>query len=132
MNIKLIILTLAAACGLAAQGLPPKQILQIPFAFDFGSAKMSAGSYELSRDSLSKGITTRKRQAGQAANIFAVSWDQKLNADNGVTFQVLGDKYLMVGSSDARTGLQYKLTRSRRLKEFAKGQPPEYVHIAAR
>lgn len=132
MNTKMMILAFAAACGLAAQSMEPRQVVQIPFAFEFQGKAMPAGTYEVQRNSLSKGVLLRNAQTGAAAHAHAAGWDRTPNAGNGIVFQKTAAGYTMISIREASTEMTYNLHQSRKQKEMARQGTPETVFIATR
>ena len=129
MNVKLIILAVAATCGLAAQ---TRLTAQIPFPFEFQGKSLAAGSYEITRTSVPDRIVIRNADTGSALASVSAGTDEKRSAKNGLLFLKAGDSYFLQAVEVAATGAAYNIPRSRKHMEAARNRTAQTIYLAAR
>lgn len=127
MSTKVIVLAIAASCGLAAQ---TRMTAEIPFAFEFNGQEMAAGTYEINRAPLPGTIVLRNRTAGTAVMAMWMGADAKPGARRGLIFQKVGRSYFLRSVIDQAMETAYNVPVSPKQAELARRQGSDPVFVA--
>ena len=109
----------------------PKMRIHVPFAFEAGGARLPAGDYRVSRDTLSQWVVLANERG---SSIFLSTHHpfigEHVKENGSLTFDKYGDSYFLRKVSTPGTGAGYEFPVSRAERETAKlGIPGEVASV---
>jgi len=127
MNIKLIVLTAATICGLAAQDSSRRLKVSVPFGFEANGVKMEAGTYFVTAAEGQPMVTVFNKATGRSIMLMSGSASDNRERSNSLEFKRYNGVYFLSAMQIASTGQKLALPYSRREKEMAIAIQPEVI-----